>query len=189
MSIRFRALTRDDLPLLGDWLGRPHVQRWWQEDPSPAGVEARYGPSIDGDDPGEHFVVVRDGRPVGMIQRYRLADEPRWQEALRVAGTPPDAAGVDYLIGDEALIGHGLGPEVIARFVADTWLRYPEVPAVVVDVAQGNRRSWRALEKVGFERVYAGMVESDDPTDDEPAYVYLLARPDRPPRVRPAGMA
>lgn len=162
--------------MLCGWLAAPHVLPWWEEDPSPAAVEAKYGPSVDGDDPTELFVVEQDGAPVGFIQRYRLADNPEWVESLKVAGTPDDAAGCDYVIGSPELIGQGLGPQLISQFVADIWVRYPEVPAIVIDVDQLNRRSWRALEKVGFERVFSGDIESEPP-DSGPAHVYLLRRP------------
>ncbi len=178
VELRFRPLTREDLGLLGRWLAADHVEPWWQEDPSPAAVEARYGPAVDGREPTDLRIVEVDGEPIGFIQRYRLVDDPDWQESLRVAGTPEDAAGCDYLIGDPGRLGAGLGPRLIDAFVAELWDRYPEVPAVVVDVDPRNRRSWRALEKVGFERVYEGHLESEDPADCGPTYVYLLRRPD-----------
>lgn len=190
MVLNFRPLARDDFPLLCRWLAEPHVLLWWEQDPSPEAVEAKYGPSLDGQDPTEHFVVECDGDDVGFIQRYRIARYPEWVEALKVAGTPPDAAGCDYLIGSADLIGRGLGPQVIGTFVAEMWDRYPEVPAVVIDVDARNQRSWRALEKVGFERVYTGMIEDDEPglvdtgRPDGPAHVYLLPRPER--RAEPA---
>ena len=141
-------------------------------------VEARYGPVVEGDDPAEVFVVERDGEPIGMIQRYRLSEEPEWRRVLAAAPTPGDAASIDYLIGEEALLGRGLGGEIVERLVEDTWQRYPEVPAIVVSVQQENRRSWRALEKAGFERAWAGMLDSDDPSDEGPSYVYVRYRPD-----------
>jgi aminoglycoside 6'-N-acetyltransferase len=42
---------------------------------------------------------------------------------------------------------------------------------------QENVASWRALEKAGFERIFAGPLESDDPSDSGPAFVYALRRP------------
>ena len=41
-------------------------------------VAAEYGSSIDGTGPSDHFVIELDGRPIGMIQWYRLADEPEY---------------------------------------------------------------------------------------------------------------
>jgi aminoglycoside 6'-N-acetyltransferase len=174
----FRPLARGDFSLLATWLGAPHVQPWWQEDFDPAAIEARYGPVVDGTDPGEVFVVVGDGQPIGLLQRYRLDENPDWQASLSVTGTPSDGVGIDYLIGKESWLGAGLGPAVISQFLTDTWARYPDVPAVVVSVDQDNRRSWRALEKVGFQRAWSGEIESDDPSDAGTSHVYVLVRPD-----------
>jgi aminoglycoside 6'-N-acetyltransferase len=114
---------------------------------------------------------------IGMIQRYRIDDNPEWKQSLAVAGSPEAAAGIDYLIGEERLTGRGVGPEMISHFVEDTWRRYPDIRAIAVAVQQQNRRSWRALEKAGFERAWAGTIESDDPSDEGPSYVYTLPRP------------
>ncbi|MBA3659598.1 MAG: GNAT family N-acetyltransferase, partial [Gemmatimonadales bacterium] len=35
-AIAFRSLTRADLPLLHEWLTRPHVAEWWGTTPSRA---------------------------------------------------------------------------------------------------------------------------------------------------------
>lgn len=177
MGLKFRPLHRDDFTLLSAWLSRPHVEPWWREPFDPASVEERYGPTVDGLEPTEVFVVEQDGAPIGIVQRYRLDDEPEWRRVMEPTGTPHDAAGIDYLIGEEDRIGRGIGTEVIVRFVDDTWARYPDVPAVVVNVQQDNRRSWRALEKAGFSRCWAGELDSDDPSDQGPGYAYILPRP------------
>ena len=82
----------------------------------------------------------------------------------------------EELIGRADLIGRGIGTAIIGELVEGTWRRYPDVPAIVVDVDQRNRRSWRALEKVGFERIWSGQLDTDDPSDEGPAHVYVLRR-------------
>lgn len=176
VRLAFRPLDRSDFPLLSQWLGAPHVEVWWREEHDPAAVEARYGPPVDGVDPTEVFVVEGDGQPIGLVQRYRISDNPQWEQALAVAATPTDAAGLDYLIGDPTLLGRGLGVEIISRFVEDTFARYPDVSAIVVPVQQANQRSWRVLEKTGFERTWSGMLDSDDPSDEGPSHVYVRHR-------------
>jgi len=78
-------------------------------------------------------VIVVDGRDVGLFERTEAA--------------------VDLLIGDEARIGHGLGPEILRAFLAGRPGRY----LALVD--EENPRSWRAFEKAGFR--HAGDVEEE----------------------------
>ena len=174
--MRFRPFEAADLPMLAGWLASPHVKEWWREEGDLESVQVTYGPILDGSDPTEAFIVVEGNNPVGYVQRYRLADNPDWQRAVAVGTDELEAAGIDYLIGDERLIGQGLGTRIIARFVDESWLRYPDVPAIVVDVDQRNVASWRALERVGFRRVWNGMLESDHPSDEGPQYLYVLHR-------------
>ena len=172
MDIGFRPLERADLVILARWLAAPHVARWWREDATPEAVEASYGPSVDGRDPTELFVVEVDGEPVGMVQRYRLEDEPSWAAAI---GTT-DGVGIDYLIGVEELTGKGIGARMIDAFTTMTFERYPDVDRVVVAVQQENAPSWRALENAGYRRVFAGTIASGDPSDEGPSYLYVRPR-------------
>jgi aminoglycoside 6'-N-acetyltransferase len=175
--VEFRPISRDDFGLISTWLRAEHVSMWWRDAADAEAVEERYGPVVDRVDPSEVFVIEYGEQPIGLIQRYRFADEAEWQATLSVAGTPSNAAGIDYLIGVEHLTGAGLGPRVIDRFLQATWVRYPEIEAVVVDIQEDNRRSWRALEKVGFERVWSGPLDSGDPSDEGINHVYVLLRP------------
>jgi aminoglycoside 6'-N-acetyltransferase len=173
-------MTRADFALLATWLRAPHVEDWfpWLHDdmePS-AAVEAEYGPCIDGLDPTELFVIETDGVPVGFIQRYRISDNPDWAVALSVVGETGDAVGFDYAIGVLAVTGRGVGSEAIRQLLADTFGSYPEVNAVIVAMQQANRASWRALERVGFTRRWAGLLDSPDPSDAGPSYIYVIGR-------------
>jgi aminoglycoside 6'-N-acetyltransferase len=177
LQLALRQLGRADLPQLSRWLEAPHVKHWWREPSDADAVEAAYGPAVDGADPTELLIAELDGRPIGMLQRYRLADNPDYERALEPAGAPRPAAGIDYLIGESRLTGRGLGPLVIAQGSTGAWMAYPEIVAIVVTVPVENRRSWRALEKAGYRRTWSGLVNSGDPSDDGPSYVYVLDRP------------
>jgi aminoglycoside 6'-N-acetyltransferase len=172
VDIAFRPLARADFALLGSWLGAPHVAPWWREDAGADAVEAAYGPAVDGTDPTEMFVVVVDGEPAGFVQRYLIADDPAWQAALGIER----GAGIDYLIGAPELIGSGIGPIVIDRFTVASLAHYPGADTVVAVVQQDNRRSWRALEKAGFVRTFAGAIASGHPSDEGPSFVYERRR-------------
>jgi aminoglycoside 6'-N-acetyltransferase len=178
--ISFRPLTRDDLPLLARWLAQPHVARWWRDDADLAAVTARYLPCLEGRDPTELFVIEVDGSAAGFIQRYLVTDDPDgWADVLRATGVQGvDAAfGIDYLIGDPGLTGRGIGSAAIAEFTQLAFERYPGADSALVAVSQGNAASWRALEKAGFRRCWAGELSSDDPSDEGPMYLYRKARP------------
>jgi aminoglycoside 6'-N-acetyltransferase len=178
MAMTFRPLAQRDLEVLSEWLARPHVAMWWREPADSDTVAATYGPMIDGSDPTEGFIVSLEGRSFGFIQRYRFVDNPEWQVAVQAGIGVMDAAGIDYLIGDETMIGRGLGRRMIAQFVDDSWSRYPEITAIVVAVQQANPPSWRALERVGFRRVWEGTLASDDPSDQGLSYLYRKDRPE-----------
>jgi aminoglycoside 6'-N-acetyltransferase len=176
-ALTFRPLARGDLAQLSRWLAEPHVARWWRDPNDLASVEAAYLPCIDGTDPAEVFIIEADGRPAGLIERYLVADDPAWDHAIRATGTDTGcAAGIDYLIGDPALTGRGYGTAAISLFTPMTFRRYPEADAVVAAVQQANTASWRALERSGFSRWWAGLLESSDPSDAGPAYLYGIPR-------------
>jgi aminoglycoside 6'-N-acetyltransferase len=185
-GVRLRALARDDLPLLSRWLDREHVRRWWVGDAADVPtLERRYGPSIDGADPTRVFVILAGGRPVGIIQRYALADEPEWSDVLSVGIDLRGAAGIDYLVGEPSALGRGVATAAIRACVEETYAA-GAATGVVVAVQQANSASWRALERAGFVRAWAGRLASDDPADAGPAYLYVHRRDGV---MRPAGRA
>ena len=180
LELSFRPLLRDDFPLLSRWLAEPHVAKWWCSPSDMAYVEQEYGPAIDGTDPTELFILQIAGQavaqpigePIGLFQRYLLDDYPDWAAAVGF----PGAAGIDYLVGEPGLVGQGIGSRAIRAFSADVLPRYPAANAVVAAPQQANFASWKALERAGFERAWAGQLESDDPGDAGPAFVYRLRR-------------
>jgi aminoglycoside 6'-N-acetyltransferase len=176
--ITWRTLSPADFPLLGRWLAEPHVARWWNHDTEPAAVERDFGPTARGEEPAEDFLALLDGEPVGLVQRCRLTDYPDYlAEFTGIVEVPATAATIDYLIGDPARIGQGLGPRLIASMVERTWRDVPAAPAVVVAVVAANRASWRALEKSGAVRVGTGEMKPDNPVDDPAHHVYRFDRP------------
>lgn len=180
-GIAFRRVERSDFPLLTRWLAEPHVARWWNHEWSPEAIERGFGQSVDGLEPGEDWLALLDDTPLGMIQYCRFADYPEYLEELSaVMEVPEGAESIDYMIGDPALTGRGLGPAMIRAFVARIWDADPTATCVVVPVAAANRGSWRALELAGFARVARGPLEPDNPVDDPLHEVLQLDRPPRP---------
>ena len=152
--IEFESLRAEHLALLREWLGREHVSRWWRtrEESVTHAEEA-----LAGLDATDYYLIVADGRAVGMIETYRVDDHPDWAALVGEQGA--DASGLDLLIGEEDAVGRGLGPQVLEAFTREVIFRAPDIKAVVATVEEANRRSWRAFEKAGFRHV--GDVEED----------------------------
>jgi aminoglycoside 6'-N-acetyltransferase len=146
-AVTFRPLRRADFVLLEEWLREPHVFAWWNERLDLAGLEAKYGPRIDGAEPSHVFIIEYARRPVGWIQWYRWAD---YEAHAKKLGAAPDEAGVDLAIGDPEMIGVGLGPIALQLFIRQEIFIHSSVTAVVSDPEVLNVRSLRAFEKAGF---------------------------------------
>ena len=168
--VDFRPLRADDLGLVHDWVGREHVRRWWGAPPSYDVLVAEYLPAIEGREPTDLYAILGDGRPVGLIQTYLAADYP---EHAAVVSAGDEAAGLDLLIGEAALVGRGLGSRVIRAFTASIVFGRAETRTCVADPDVRNVASIRAFEKAGFTRVRDYL----DPNDGE---WHALVRADRP---------
>jgi aminoglycoside 6'-N-acetyltransferase len=176
MDVTFEPIRASDLPVIARWLGRTHVRRWWREPSDLASVEENYGRLLDGSDPTEGFIVHLSGRPIGYLQRCLIDDDPESQRAIRSSLGDSGGVGIDYLIGEPDLVGRGIGRVMISRFVDSCFLHYPSEDRIVVGLQQDNVASWKALQAAGFRRAWAGDLESSDPSDQGPSYIYVLER-------------
>lgn len=161
-DIRFRVLEEADLPLLYEWLRRPHVHRWWGEPETLKGVVEHYQPAIDGREPTDHYVAVLDGRPVGMVQTYLVSDYPEHAKLMGISDAA--TAGVDILIGEEELTGQGLGTVILCRFVDEIVFARPETTSCIADPSAENIASIRAFERAGFHVVSTHVDPADGQT-------------------------
>jgi RimJ/RimL family protein N-acetyltransferase len=168
-ELSFRALQHDDLPLLHEWLQRPHVRRWWNERESYGEVVARYRPAIEGSDPTDLYLALLDGEPVGFVQTYLVGDHP---DHAALVGADAGAAGVDLFVADEHRTGKGLGTELLRRFVDEIVFAAPSTTHCLADPEVDNTASIRAFVKAGFR--IAG--EFVDPADGKR---HALVRRDR----------
>jgi len=123
------------------------VDAWWHEPLDLAGVEAKYGPRVDGAEPTHVFTIELAGRPVGWIQWYHWSDYPAHALQLRAE---PAAAGIDLGIGELEMTGLGLGPMIIREFLGRIVFAELCVSGVITDPAEDNLRSLRAFMKAGF---------------------------------------
>ena len=146
-EIGFRPVEDGDVPLLHRWRQEPHVRRWWYEDddsePTLEVVAKNYGP--DHDEAEQRFVILFDGKPIGYIQSYLLADYPAYEALVQEKG-----AGIDLFIGEPDLINKGIGTEVIKRFVEDVVFADLSIDTCIIDPEMTNAAAIRAYEKAGF---------------------------------------
>ena len=149
-AIEFRALSEDDLPALFGWLRSAHVSKWYAAAPSSfAEVAAKYGPRTQEGNAVRAFIFSVDGRDAGYVQAYAIESFPDY-EALLQCGK--GAAGIDLFIGEESLVGWGLGPQVIRRFVEERVFGAGVASVCLAGPGEGNAAAIRAFEKAGFRR-------------------------------------
>ena len=174
----WRHVTPDDFALLARWLSAPHVARWWNHETSAEAVERDFGPSARREEPNEDLLGFLDGAPLGLVQRSFWHDYPEYVEELApTMAVPARAMTIDYLIGDPAHVGRGLGTRMIRSALEHLWASHQSAECVIVPVHADNIASWRTLEKAGLTRVAHGQLEPDNPIDDRRHYIYRIDRP------------
>lgn len=168
-SIAFRPLTEADLPLMADWLSRPHLQKWWRKgDVTPEGLRDKYLPRIKHEDDAIPFIVLVDENPTGYIQYYRIhpEDQDWWPDH------PGDGVwGIDQFIGDEENLNKGMGSGFIAAFVQQLF-ENPEIKEIRVDPRPDNLRAIGCYKKIGFKKIQTFS------NPDGPALLMVLPRSD-----------
>ena len=144
--VTFKPLTSTDLPLLHEWLGRPHVVQWWTPTPSWEEVEEEFGPLTDGSSTTRPYIVLFDGTPRGYIQSYvAMGSDDGWWEDEQ----DPGVRGIDQFLADEDHLGRGLGTAMVRAFVQKLFAD-PTVTRIQTDPSPENSRAIRCYEKAGF---------------------------------------
>ena len=169
MTIGFRPMTVEDLPVMHEWLQREHVRRWWTKYETLDDVTEHYLPALQGRDATDLYFIVVDGAPAGFIQTYQVSNHREYQQLVEV---DEGVAGVDLFLADEEQLGRGLGTRVLEDFVRQVVFAVPTTRACIADPDAENRSSLRAFEKAGFSAVR----ELVDPGDGR---VHVLLRVDR----------
>lgn len=147
MKFEFRRLREADLPLLHEWLDRPHVRETWGSEGTLDDLREKYLPRIAGEDAAQPYIASLDGEPVGYIQSYRA-----WAVSGWYADDPgPGVWGIDQFLADGDRLGMGLGTAMVSQFVARLF-EDPAVTEVRLDPHPDNHRAIRCYEKAGFVR-------------------------------------
>jgi aminoglycoside 6'-N-acetyltransferase-1b/aminoglycoside 6'-N-acetyltransferase-2 len=144
----FHPLAEVDLPLLCEWLNRPHLQQWWRRgEITLSEVKDKYLPRVMGDDDARPFLAYLDDRPIGYIQYYLVAEgsEDYWPD---IPG--PGVVGTDQFLADGNHLNQGLGTAMLRMFVG-LLMQDLEVTEIRVDPLRDNLRAINCYRKVGFQ--------------------------------------
>lgn len=146
-----RPVTEADLPMLKDWIVRPHWAQWWDD---PEGEIAHIRDMVEGRDTTRPFIFEIDGRSVGYAQYWFIADQRIPQHLIDypwLAMLPDDTVGVDISIGDEADLSKGIGSTVVRMVAQQLWDEGHR--EIIIDPDPANARAIRAYEKAGFRTI------------------------------------
>lgn len=160
-DIGFEPVTAGDLPMLADWMTRPHWREWWGEPETELGY---IRDMLEGRDTTRPFIFHLDGTPLGYIQYWSVGDaisDGYASESPWLLDLPPDAIGVDLSIGEPGRLAKGIGTAVLTSFLSR--LAGEGHRTIIIDPDEANGRAVRAYEKAGFI-AYDRFREKDDVT-------------------------
>lgn len=148
--IDFQPVQLSDAAMIFAWRQQPHVARWWNIHPweqSDFNFDA-FESELEEElaiNWQSIFIITLDERPIGFFQTYRAASAGEGWWPNEDAST----RGVDLFIGEESLLGQGLGPAIVRAFAARLFTE-SEVQNIITDPDPDNLRSVRCFEKAGF---------------------------------------
>ena len=162
----FVRMTEDDLPLLTEWLNRPHVAEWWGGSATLETVREEYLLRLSLASTDVCYLAFEGEVPIGYIQSYVAVESDGWW----LGQHNPGVRGIDQFLADGARLGCGLGTQIVREF-SQLLFADPLVTRIQADPSPNNPRAVRCYEKAGFRQ--AGRI----PTPDGPALLMLLDRP------------
>lgn len=165
-AVTLRLFTERDLPMLHDWLNRPHIVEWWggeDERPTLDEVLEHYLPRVLTQEAVTPYIAVFDEEPIGYAQSYVALEcgDGWWEDE-----TDPGVRGIDQFLANPAHLNTGIGTRLV-RALVELLFSDPAVTKIQTDPSPTNHRAIRCYEKAGF--VQQGAIT----TPDGPA-VYMV---------------
>ena len=157
--VTLRLMSEQDLPMLHEWLNRPHIVEWWggeAERPTLNDVLEHYLPRVLAKDSVTPYIAMLGEEPIGYAQSYvALGSGDGWWEEE----TDPGVRGIDQSLANPTQLNKGLGTKLV-RALVDRLFSDPSVTKIQTDPAPSNLRAIRCYEKAGF--VQEKLVTSPD---------------------------
>ena len=148
-SISFRELQKVDLPILHNWLNRPHMRAFYQTKPvTLKEVFAKYEPRLKGQLPVRTHVTLCDGLPIGKMQCYLIQDYPKYAAEIGI----PCGISLDLFIGDEKFLGKGIGSQMLKAYIDQIALpSFPHEKTIYLCHETNNVTAIATSKSVGFK--------------------------------------
>lgn len=145
--IAFRPLTDNDAGLLLLWMSSLHVRQWWVNDGQTAEDAVEDALAYIGAANATAWIFSWNGRPAGYTQCYECHPDHEPGTPCH-AKSPKGTFLIDLFIGDAALLGEGIGTQVLTQLSNGMFKK----GALCVRVAPQttNAAARRASEKAGF---------------------------------------
>ncbi|HHS2948521.1 TPA: GNAT family N-acetyltransferase [Legionella pneumophila] len=174
-SLEFKPLELDDLKLIFNWFKVPEIKKWYAQGKewSLSDIEAKYKPRLIDQEVVPSFIINLDSKNIGFIQYYPLSKTTMpeglsYDEAVRLNVDMRNSVGIDLFIGEESLIGIGLGKVIIRDFIKNILPK--NYTRIFIDPTKSNARAVKAYKKVGFkeyshqgnEKICLMLAERDD---------------------------
>lgn len=159
IKFKFIPLKESDLPLLTDWLNRPHLQKWWRAgDITEEKVQKKYLPRIFNEDTAKPFLAFLGNVPAGFLQYYSVSEcaSNWWPDC-----PGPGILGIDLFLADQKQLNRGLGTLMVSQFVEYLFAK-PGIREIRIDPRPDNLRAIRCYEKAGFKKI-ASITNPDGP--------------------------
>ena len=150
--IGFVPVCAAHLPMLAEWMARPHWRRWWGDPDSELDL---IRDMIEGRDSTHPFIFTLDDQPAGYIQVWFIADQRDDPEVLAeypwLTLLSETTVGVDLSLANESELGKGIGSTAVRLFTQNLWDAGHRT--IVIDPDPDNARAVRAYEKAGFRPI------------------------------------
>ena len=146
--LTLRRLENEDVDIVKDWLMKEYVAQWFG-DASEWLFEINHRHEQFAFI--KHFIAEENGVPIGFCQYYN------WNKAFEedMDSEPSGSFGIDYMLGEESMLGKGLGKQLVKLICEKVISEQPEVALLIADPtmeeARTNITSIKVLEANGFQ--------------------------------------
>ncbi|MEW6709657.1 MAG: GNAT family N-acetyltransferase [Candidatus Riflebacteria bacterium] len=167
--ICFLPFKESHLHLMVKWLNQGESMRWYgRHRQNDAEIIEKY--RLRSNQEGVFcYIIAIDGLEAGYIQVYFLDRFPDYFNLLN--GKPGDF-GLDLFIGEDSLLGKGLGTEIVSKALNDLVFSRSNVFRCLLGPDPENKRAIRVYEKCGF--VFQQIVRTPEGNDE---YVMAVVKP------------